>query len=157
MSEARHSLVILRRSRPQLGGRGRALAREQRREVLIHVNAPLLVAWPMSADAINQTSNAATYHGVYGVSYSAFNFNGAFLDESRDWISSRWRISRRKDDPLSRIEGSWSISRGGCNRISERVHRGLRPREKILSANSIALGLQGGLFCGKKRNLARHV
>jgi len=84
MSEARHSLVILRRSRPQLGGRGRALTREQRREVLIHVNAPLLVAWPMSADAINQTSNAATYHGAYRVSYSEFNFNGAFFDEFKE-------------------------------------------------------------------------
>lgn len=46
--EARHSLVISRRSRPQLGGHGRAraraFARERRREVLIPVNAPLLVA-----------------------------------------------------------------------------------------------------------------
>lgn len=40
----------------------------------------------MSADAINQTSNAATYHRVYRVSYSAFNFNGALSDEFRDWI-----------------------------------------------------------------------
>jgi len=44
--EARHSLVISRRSRPQLGGHGRARARsrERRREILIPVNAPLLVA-----------------------------------------------------------------------------------------------------------------
>lgn len=43
----------------------------------------------MSADAINQTSNAATYRGVYRVSYSAFNFNGAFFDKFREWILSQ--------------------------------------------------------------------
>lgn len=35
----------------------------------------------MSADAINQTSNAATYYGLYRVSHSTLNFNDAFFDE----------------------------------------------------------------------------
>lgn len=48
----------------------------------------------MSADAINQTSNAAAYHGVYRVSYSAFNSNGAFSNEFRINLDLEEELSR---------------------------------------------------------------
>lgn len=50
----------------------------------------------MSADAINQTSNAAAYHGVYRVSYSAFNSNGAFSNEFRINLDLEEELSRER-------------------------------------------------------------